>query len=548
MDDAAIPARTGRNSNPLDWDSLDDWTWTTVNTAETLVGVLKPLSWAFWEAAIENGMRQCFCDFGVLRRSELTNPSLSQERFTAVFSGRYAVSINAMRRIGDRMMGTDGDAVEEQILGSVDSGIEPQPQRGRYLVVAAKMPVVAYRLPKRLRAARQGTHDWWVQQTAPEVTADLAGAAERLMTARAWFERLMRIHSASTMLAQAAYDQVATLCDGVGADGLERRLVSGYGDMEEVAIAGDLWEVSRGRLPMDEFIVRHGYHGPREGMIDSHSWREDRTPLDKLLEKYKQMPDSKAPADTAKERGAEREKAEAQLMGALGRAQQARARAVIKFARRHVPLREVSKAAFLQAIDVGRAAGHAHGQWLADAGHIDDPADVFFLDLPEVASRRTEGLRDLVAERRAENKKFSKVYLPDAWKGRPETIDLSTRGAEEGEVTGLSVSSGVVKGHARVVVDLDLDDDIEPGEILVCETTDPSWASWFHVASALVIDIGGVMSHGAIVAREMGVPCVINTRNGTRRLNTGDLIEVDGDAGTVKVLERASLPRTSGAV
>jgi len=74
----------------------------------------------------------------------------------------------------------------------------------------------------------------------------------------------------------------------------------------------------------------------------------------------------------------------------------------------------------------------------------------------------------------------------------------------------------------------------------VCETTDPSWASWFLVAAALVIDIGGVMSHGAIAAREMGVPCVINTRNGTRRLHTGDLVEVDGDAGTVTLLEHAA--------
>ena len=84
--------------------------------------------------------------------------------------------------------------------------------------------------------------------------------------------------------------------------------------------------------------------------------------------------------------------------------------------------------------------------------------------------------------------------------------------------------------------------ELEPGEILVCETTDPSWASLFLVASALVIDIGGALSHGAIVARELGVPCVINTRVGTRCLRTGDLLRVDGERGSVTVLAAADSP------
>ncbi len=105
-------------------------------------------------------------------------------------------------------------------------------------------------------------------------------------------------------------------------------------------------------------------------------------------------------------------------------------------------------------------------------------------------------------------------------------------------ITGLAVSPGVVEGRARVVLDA-ATSELEPGEVLVCETTDPSWASLFLVASALVIDIGGALSHGAIVARELGVPCVINTRAGTRSLRTGDLLQVDGNAGVVRVLESA---------
>ena len=82
---------------------------------------------------------------------------------------------------------------------------------------------------------------------------------------------------------------------------------------------------------------------------------------------------------------------------------------------------------------------------------------------------------------------------------------------------------------------------LEPGEVLVCRFTDPSWAPLFTLADALVIDIGAAASHGAIVARELGVPCVIGTGDGTRRIRTGDRLLVDGSAGRVEILDRPAL-------
>jgi phosphoenolpyruvate synthase/pyruvate phosphate dikinase len=79
-------------------------------------------------------------------------------------------------------------------------------------------------------------------------------------------------------------------------------------------------------------------------------------------------------------------------------------------------------------------------------------------------------------------------------------------------------------------------------EILVAPTTDPSWSSIMFVSSALVVDIGSALSHAAVVARELGLPCVVNTREGTRLLRTGDRVRVDGTAGTVEILERSPIP------
>ena len=109
------------------------------------------------------------------------------------------------------------------------------------------------------------------------------------------------------------------------------------------------------------------------------------------------------------------------------------------------------------------------------------------------------------------------------------------RASGSGPVEGLGASPGVVEGVVRVVHEPG-DSELLPGEILVCRTTDPSWSAYFMLAAGVVIDIGGPLSHGAIVARELGIPCVINTGDGTRRLATGDRVRVDGGAGRVERL------------
>ena len=103
----------------------------------------------------------------------------------------------------------------------------------------------------------------------------------------------------------------------------------------------------------------------------------------------------------------------------------------------------------------------------------------------------------------------------------------------------------MVEGRVRVVTDPTFA-DVEQDEVLVTPTTDPSWASIMFMSSALVVDIGGPLSHAAVVARELGVPCVVNTRSGSRVLQTGDRVRVDGDTGTVEVLERAAEPMSPG--
>jgi pyruvate,water dikinase len=107
------------------------------------------------------------------------------------------------------------------------------------------------------------------------------------------------------------------------------------------------------------------------------------------------------------------------------------------------------------------------------------------------------------------------------------------------ELPGYAASPGEVEGAARVVRSLDQLDEVEAGEILVCTITSPAWAPIFSKIAATVTDIGGIMSHAAIVSREYGLPAVVGTGTATSRIKTGQRIRVDGSSGMVQILDGA---------
>jgi pyruvate,water dikinase len=115
----------------------------------------------------------------------------------------------------------------------------------------------------------------------------------------------------------------------------------------------------------------------------------------------------------------------------------------------------------------------------------------------------------------------------------------SWAGAQDGgaELSGAAASPGVVEGPARVVKTVQEISTIRDGDILVCSITSPAWAPIFSKIQAVVTDIGGVMSHAAIVCREYGLPAVVGTGRATSQIRTGQMVRVDGSAGTVTILE-----------
>jgi pyruvate,water dikinase len=525
--------------------SRPETAWTTVNVAEATPGVQTPLAWSLWSTASERGIRTGFFQLGVLRRAEIEPPAAVDGRIMGIFHGYVAANVDAFRTIADRTPGSSGNGVEQQLFGSVRPGMADHRTLRRYPVAMFKTPWTIAVLGRRLAALRQQVLPWWVTVTAPQVLDELSSAPARFREAAAMFEKAFTMQICARMLGQGLYDAIVRLARSVGRPGLELELVTGYGSFEEVAIVSDLQAVARGRLLLSEFLRRHGFHGPSEGSLTSSSWREDPSPVRRLVESYRRL-DTTAGTDAmlAIQR-AKRERAEGELLRALPLAARLKACLVLRLARNVIPLGEVGKSGFLMALDALRAAARSHGRHLTAQGVLENPDDIFMLTASEAFEAMPDDVGALVATRRQIVEDCGRLRLPQKWVGQPipgavEPV-CSGRPAEGGVVSGIPASPGVVTGTARVITDLELLDDLENGEILVCEITDPGWASYMYLASALVIDIGGAVSHGAVLARELGIPCVINTGTGTRSIRTGDTVLVDGIAGTATIQDRLPL-------
>jgi pyruvate,water dikinase len=304
-----------------------------------------------------------------------------------------------------------------------------------------------------------------------------------------------------------------------------------------------MWATAQGRTTLESFLAVHGYHGPGEGELSSYSWRERPEPLLANMQGYASS-NFVSPADINHRQADERAQRTERLVRGLNGLKR---RSVLKLINKTAGLmadRERGKASFLMMIDLGRAAGRRIGQLLTESGRIENPDDLFYLTFEEAMALPQGDLRSLVAQRRALRADYESTDIPAYWEGNPERLPITTNepatvSATGSNIEGLGVSPGVIEGRARVITDpATAADPVGPDEILVAHATDPSWVTLFMCAGGMVVDMGGAMSHAAIVARELGVPCVINTGNGTSLIPDGATIRIDGTTGTVEILAR----------
>jgi pyruvate,water dikinase len=204
-------------------------------------------------------------------------------------------------------------------------------------------------------------------------------------------------------------------------------------------------------------------------------------------------------------------------------------------------LREVPFFYFVRVMETYRSVLLAQVRASVARGEPAQADDIFFVPLPEL-KRYAQGeqvdLKSLAARNRQEyRRECARRQMPRLLLSTGEAFyeGLTEATAGEHDLVGEAVSAGVVEGPARVVLDPH-GVRLEPGEILVCPATDPGWTPLFLTASGLVMEVGGLITHGSIIAREYGLPAVVGVHDATRRLKTGQRVRVDGNLGRVTVL------------
>ena len=299
---------------------------------------------------------------------------------------------------------------------------------------------------------------------------------------------------------------------------------------------------------LESFMARYGARGLAEIDLGRPRWSEEPAHVMEVVTGYLQITDMDHAPDAIFARGAATAAAVTDELVAAARRERGgwlKAR-LVRFAtgraRALMALRESPKFFVVRLFGIFRAKLLKVGQELVADGELSRPDDLCYLSWTELAALAAGDPADWVetiAQRREAyhreelRRQIPRLLLSD---GRAFYAGLGVQGSADNSFVGSPVSPGSVAGRVRVVLD-PRHAGLLPGEIMVCRGTDPSWTPLFLTAAGLVMEVGGLMTHGAVVAREYGIPAVVGVDRATERLATGQLIALNGSTGEIRLLD-----------
>ncbi len=570
----------------------DRQAWANTNTGEVMPDVTTPVTWSMIQLL-----------FYPLFRSvcRLVGADIRKHPVAGLVAGRVYFNVNAAMAAGrpfgltpDKAARSEtvfgGGHTKKFLLGELDIPDEDLPDLGfswpRYIL---SWPQIIWSLirhsPRRGDRARARIKERDNKLIATDLTATSTVDLARLLTTSLWqnvgdLDLLYLITSAPALLffdiacRRWLGDQDFTLgyrllaAQGGMADteaGLDlwrlAELAHGDAQTETTLLSGDSWDLVRERLCAMEsgrqfldawsrFMVEHGHHCRGELEFFNARWSERPDYVLDMVRNYLRSIESLNPLENRRRIAAQRdelvEQCRARLKNPIQRAIFTRS---LRKVRKLAVDRENWKNEIVRQLAMLRQVLLTLGDRLHKTGVLLAADDVFFLELGEIealaAGRADFDPKPRIADRRAEHEKNKACTPPPVVVGRfdPRKHVLPRIDAAEKELKGIAVSPGVVTGKARVILRTDDHEHVEAGEILVAPFTDPAWTPYFLPAAGVVMDQGGILSHGAIIAREYGIPAVVNVGPASRIIKTGQLLRVDGDRGVVTLLEQAESGR-----
>ena len=291
---------------------------------------------------------------------------------------------------------------------------------------------------------------------------------------------------------------------------------------------------------LDDFNSKYGMRGVAEIDLGTKRWLDDPTHIIQLMQTYSRIDNPDKEPDVVFEKMAKSAKESLdRIAEKAGEKNGWLNKCLVRFIeyrqRNLAGLRESPKFFIVNILFIARNSFLDIGRQLVEEGVLDDSWDIFYLHLYELKEKHRSEWKQLVTERKKQlqidaEKKPPRIILSD---GHTYYGSASSDGKN---LTGSPVSPGVVEGVAHVILDPS-NETLQPGEILVCLSTDPAWTPLFLAAAGLVMEVGGLMTHGSIVAREYGIPAVVGVNDATTLIYTGQRIRVDGEKGIVALLD-----------
>jgi pyruvate,water dikinase len=559
-----------------------DTVWSSVNVGEALPGVATAFTWSVAGAFSEAGFRRAFAALGC-RAPKHT-------RLVGNVHGRFYLNLTEFMRIAAQVPFLDPRTLVELAGGWGGDELATQvldvSRRGFYLrlpLTASRLLREQMRLDDNVKTFEAFAEKQWRAQSA----LDLAilpdeGVARRLRGIQELLERTGTVMLTCASSALGSHLALKTMLERVApldAERLAQSLTSGIRDVESarpgIGImhiaalarrepeAGAVIEresttgldaIPEGptRRALQSFLELYGDRAVREAELSTPRWKEDPRPVLRMLRAALRTDAHRIEGTLARAK-ATAEGEMAKLVPSLNILEQTILRHLVARTQRSARLRERMRAWVTRVLGMLREAAldadrrilrrdsELQTDWraLVESGSaLASVRSVFFLTIDEVVATLRASHMDLaplVRARRAElARDRARPDPPATFVGSPPPLVLPPWGGDV--MRGLAASAGVVEGRARVLLREDEMDSLQPGEILVVHTTDVGWTPLFLVAAGVVTELGGPLSHAAVVAREFGVPSVVNVGAATHAIRTGDMLRVDGDRGLVERL------------
>ena len=291
---------------------------------------------------------------------------------------------------------------------------------------------------------------------------------------------------------------------------------------------------------MQRFLDRYGMRGGSEIDITRPRWSEDPTPLVQILVgnlSREERGAHRAHHARLKQQGLE---AAQRMIRAASIPTRPLVRRLVRVCRHNLAIREHPKFLLVQSLDLMKRVTFECAEAMVQQGRLKAKDDVFFLTVEELAGAvggNAQDLTSVISARKEEHQRDLQLVPPRVMTSEGEIITKrhSLQHLPPNALAGSAASPGIVEGRAKVVLDPSTA-VLEAGEILVAPFTDPGWTPLFINAKGLVMEVGGLMTHGSVVAREYGIPAVVCVLEATKKIQSGQQIRVNGDEGVVEIL------------